>query len=96
MNDERHKEDRLRSTVLQEALLNMPLGVMLECEAPRSTQRSLRSASTFYPSDRSSIAHGSERAGRGHSVVAVEVKLKEATIDRGLSMGLIACALRTA
>jgi hypothetical protein len=27
MNDERHKEDTLTNTVLQEALLNMPLGV---------------------------------------------------------------------
>ena len=73
MNDERHKEDRLRSTVLQEALLNMPLGIMLECEAVHSTQRSPWPASTFYPSDRSSIAHDSKRAGRRHSVVAVEV-----------------------
>jgi hypothetical protein len=73
MNDERHKEDTLRSTVLQEVLLNMPLSVMLECEAPCSTQRSPRSASTLYPSGRSSTAHGSERAGRGHSILAVEV-----------------------
>jgi hypothetical protein len=41
MNDERYKKDTLTSTVLQEALRNMPLSVMLECEAPRSTQRSL-------------------------------------------------------
>jgi hypothetical protein len=88
MNDERHKKnDTLTSTVLQEALHNMPLSVILECEAPRSTQRNLRPASTFYPSGRSSTAHGSERAGRVHSVVAVEAKLKEATTDRRLSMG---------
>ena len=61
MNDERHKEDTLRSTVLQEVLLNMLLSVMLECEAPRSTQRSLRPASTLYPSGRSSTAHGSKQ-----------------------------------
>jgi hypothetical protein len=73
MNDERHKKDTLTSTVRQEALLNMPLSVMLECEAPRSTQRSLRPASTLYSSGRSSTAHGSERAGRGHSVLAVEI-----------------------
>ena len=40
MNDERRKEDTLRSTILQEALLNMPLSVMLEYEAVHSTQRS--------------------------------------------------------
>jgi len=73
MNDGRNKEDTLTSTVLQEAFLNMPLSVMLECEAPRSTQWSLWPASTSYPSGRSSTAHDSERAGRGHSVVAVEV-----------------------
>jgi hypothetical protein len=74
MNDERHKKDALTSAVLQEALLNMPLSVILECEAPRTTQRSPRPGSTLYPSGRSSsTAHGSERAGRGHSVVAVEV-----------------------
>jgi len=28
MNDERHKKDTLTSAVLQEALLNMPLGVI--------------------------------------------------------------------
>jgi hypothetical protein len=49
MNDERHKKDVLTSAVLQEALLNMPLGVILECEAPRSTQRSPRPASTLTP-----------------------------------------------
>ena len=37
MNDERHKKDALTSTVLREALLNMPLSVSLECEATRST-----------------------------------------------------------
>jgi hypothetical protein len=37
MNDERHKKDVLTSAVLQKALLNMPLGVILECEATRST-----------------------------------------------------------
>ena len=37
MNDERHKKDALTSAVLQEALLNMPLSVILECEATRST-----------------------------------------------------------
>jgi hypothetical protein len=73
MNDERHKKDTLTSAVLQEALLNMPLSVILECEAPRTTQRSPRPGSTLYPSGRSSTAHGSERAGRGHSVVAVEI-----------------------
>jgi hypothetical protein len=67
------KKDTLTSTVLQEALLNMPLRVKLECEAPSSTQRNLQPASTLDPSSRSSTAHGSERAGRGHSVVAVEV-----------------------
>jgi MOSC domain-containing protein YiiM len=40
--------------------------------------------------------HESKRAGRGHSIVAVEILPKEATIDRRLSMGLIAYALRTA
>jgi hypothetical protein len=73
MNDERHKADTLTSTVLQEALLNMPLSVILECEAQRSTKRSFRPASTLYPSGRSSTAHGSERAERGHSVFAVEI-----------------------
>jgi hypothetical protein len=73
MNDKQHKKDTLTSAVLQEALLNMPLSVILECEAPRSTQRSPRPAGTLYPSGRSSTAHGSERAGRGHSVVVVEV-----------------------
>jgi hypothetical protein len=61
MNDERHKEDALTSTVLQEALLVMPLRVILECEAPRSTQLSARPASTLDPSGRSSTAHGSEQ-----------------------------------
>jgi hypothetical protein len=37
MNDERHKKDALTSAVLQEALLNMRLSVILECEATRST-----------------------------------------------------------
>ena len=37
MNDERHIKDALTSAVLQEALLNMPLGVIVECEATRST-----------------------------------------------------------
>src|SRR5215207_986806 len=63
----------LTSTVLQEVLLNMPLRVILECEARSSTQRNLRLASTLDPSGRSSTAHSSERAGRGHSVVAVGV-----------------------
>jgi len=74
MNDERHKEDTLTSTALQEALLNMTLSVILECEAPRSTQRSSRPASTLYSSGRSSsIAEDSKRAGRGNSDLAVEV-----------------------
>ena len=73
MNDERRKEDTLRSTILQEALLNMPLSVMLEYEAVHSTERSPWPARTLCPSGRSSIAHDSKRAGRGHSVVAVEV-----------------------
>ena len=37
MNDERNKKDALTSAVLQEALLNMPLGVIVECEATRSS-----------------------------------------------------------
>jgi hypothetical protein len=61
MNDERHKKDALTSTVLQEALLDMPLRVILECEAPRSTQRSPRPASILYPSGRSSTTHGREQ-----------------------------------
>ena len=69
MNEERHKEDTLTSTVLQEAILNMPLSIMLECEAPHSTQRSPRPARTLNPSCRSSIAHDSKQAGRGHSVL---------------------------
>jgi hypothetical protein len=72
MNDERNKKDALTSAVLQEALLNMPLGVIVECEATRSSWRSPRPGSTLCPSARSSTALGSERAGRGHSV-AVEV-----------------------
>jgi hypothetical protein len=38
----KNREDALTSAVLQEALLNMPLSVILGCEAPRSTQRSPR------------------------------------------------------
>ena len=37
MNDERHKKDALTSGVLQEALLDMSLSVLLECEATCST-----------------------------------------------------------
>ena len=37
MNDERHKKDVLTSAVLQEALLNMSVSVILECEASHST-----------------------------------------------------------
>ena len=39
VNDEQNREDRLTSAVLQEALVNMPLSVILECGAARSTQR---------------------------------------------------------
>jgi hypothetical protein len=49
MNDERHKKDALTSTVLQEALLNTLLSVILERETTRSTQRRPRSAGTFTP-----------------------------------------------
>jgi len=73
MNDEQNREDTLTSAVLQEALVNMPLNVILECEATRSTQRRPRPADTLYPSGRSSTAHGSERTGRGHGVVAEAV-----------------------
>ena len=31
MNDEQNKEDTLTSAVLQEALVNVPLNVILEC-----------------------------------------------------------------
>ena len=72
MNAERRKKDAPTSAVLREALLNTPMSVKLEREATRSTQRSPRPASTLYTSGRSSTAHGSERAGRGHGVVAVE------------------------
>ena len=58
MNDT--KKDALTSTVLQEALLNMPLRVILECEAPSSSQQNPRPASTLDFSGRSSTAHGSE------------------------------------
>jgi hypothetical protein len=37
MNDERHKKDALTRGVPQEALLNMSLSVILECEATCST-----------------------------------------------------------
>ena len=37
MNDERHIKDALTSAVLQEPLLNMPSGVIVECEATRSS-----------------------------------------------------------
>jgi len=73
MNDEQSREDTLRSAVPQEALVNMPLSVILECEATRSTQRRPRPAGTLYPSGRSSTAHGSERAGRVYGVVTAEV-----------------------
>jgi hypothetical protein len=39
VNDGQNIEDTLTSAVLQEALVNMPLSVILECEATRSTQR---------------------------------------------------------
>jgi hypothetical protein len=39
VNDEQNREDTMTSAVLQEALVNMPLSVILECEATRSTQR---------------------------------------------------------
>ncbi len=39
MNNKQNREDTLTSAVLQEALVNMPLSVILECEATRSTQR---------------------------------------------------------
>ena len=48
-NDERHRKDTLTSAVLQEALLNLPLSVVLECEVTGSTQRRPRPAGTFYP-----------------------------------------------
>ena len=37
MNDERNKKDALTSAVLQEALLNMPSGVIVEYEAAPSS-----------------------------------------------------------
>ena len=49
MNDEQNREDTLTSAVLQEALLNMPLSVILECEATRSTQRRPRPEGTLTP-----------------------------------------------
>ncbi len=39
VNDERHSKDTLTSAVFQEALANMPLSVILKCEATRSTYR---------------------------------------------------------
>jgi hypothetical protein len=39
VNDEQNREDTMTSAVLQEALVNMPLSVILESEATRSTQR---------------------------------------------------------
>ena len=47
-NDEQNREDTLTSAVLQEALLNMPLNVILECEATRSTQRRSRPVQVPY------------------------------------------------
>jgi len=48
MNDERHNEDALTSAVLQEALVNMPLNVIVECEATRSTQQRPRPVQISY------------------------------------------------
>ena len=39
MNNKQNGEDTLTSAVLQEALVNIPLRVTLECGATRSTQR---------------------------------------------------------
>ena len=44
MNDERNREDTLTSVALQEALGNVPLSIMLECEAsPPNSQVSTKS-----------------------------------------------------
>jgi hypothetical protein len=43
------KKDTLTRVVLQETLVNMPLSVVLKCEATRSPQRRPRPAGTFYP-----------------------------------------------
>jgi MOSC domain-containing protein YiiM len=48
LNDEQNTEDTLTSGVLQEALVNMPLSVILECEATRSTQRRPRPVQVPY------------------------------------------------
>src|SRR5215207_10991129 len=46
--NEQNREDTLTSAVLQEALLNMPLSIILECEATRSTQRRSRPVQAPY------------------------------------------------
>jgi hypothetical protein len=50
VNDEQrtNREDTLTSAVLREALVNMPLSVILECEATRSTQRRPRPVQVPY------------------------------------------------
>ena len=48
MNDGQNIEDTLTSAVLQEALVNMPLSVVLECEATRSSQRRPRPVQVPY------------------------------------------------
>ena len=50
MNDELHKKDALLSAILQEALLDMSLSEILECELACATQRRPRPASALYPS----------------------------------------------
>ena len=48
INDEQNREDTLTSAVLQEALVNMPLSVIVEREATHSTQRRLRPVQVPY------------------------------------------------
>ena len=66
MNDERHKEDTLRSTVLQEVLLNMPLSVHIGMRGyALYPAASSACAGILYSAERSSTAHGVSEQDEG-------------------------------